>query len=59
MGRVREHHDLVWGGQVDSIRGFDARIGDYSSTMSQSGTYDLIFPQRSGSLEEENAKTQR
>ena len=26
--------------------------------MSQSGTYDLIFPQRSGSLEEENAKTQ-
>ena len=26
--------------------------------MSQSGTYELIFPQRSGSLEEENAKVQ-
>ena len=26
MGRVREHHDLVWGGQVDSISGFDARL---------------------------------
>jgi hypothetical protein len=47
MGRVRENHDLVWGGQVDSISGFDARVGDYSSTMSQSGTYDLIFPQGS------------
>jgi hypothetical protein len=26
MGRVRENHDLDWGGQVDSISGFDARL---------------------------------
>ena len=25
IGRVRENHDLVWGGQVVSISGFDAR----------------------------------
>ena len=47
IGRVRENHDLVWGGQVVSISGFDARIGDYSSTMSQSGTYEPIFPRGS------------
>jgi hypothetical protein len=26
MGRGRENHDLVWGGQVVSISGFDARM---------------------------------